>query len=302
MATLSVAADTPEPVSSGKPTLLRGLSLLDSILLLIGGIIGGAVFLTPSDVVRAVPHARVVMFIWVVGGLISLLACFAFAELGAMYPEAGGQYVYLRHAYGDLVAFLYGWIMFTAGNSGGIATISVSVAQFLGAAFPGLEANAGIHTFQIAAVTWTLTRAHLFAVGAIVILTWVNIWGLRRAADLQNVATFLKFAAVAVFIVLGVAVGNGSWSHFSSAQTGGLSALLAGGSWSLISAVGFAFIAVFWTYDGWVYIAWSAGEIKDPQKNIPRSLIWGMVTVIVVYVALNAVYIYALPLKVLAEQ
>src|ERR1700731_5312016 len=134
----SVAISTgPDTQSSpSQPTLVRGLGLLDSVLLLVSGIIGSSIFLTAKDIAAPLPHPAWFLMVWVLGGLISLCACVAFAELGSMFPDSGGQYVYLREAYGDLVAFLYGWVLFTVGNGGTIAAISVASAAYMGNIIP----------------------------------------------------------------------------------------------------------------------------------------------------------------------
>jgi len=280
--------------STSQPTLIRGLSLMDSVLLLVGGIIGSAIFLTAKDVANAVHSPALFLGVWIAGGIISMLACFAFAELGAMYPQAGGPYLYLREAYGDLVAFLYGWMIFTVNNSGTVAALSVGFAAYFSVLVPAI----GPQHVVLQIGSWSLTRTHLVALATNALLTWVNVVGLRRAAVLQNIATWLKFVAIAAFIMLGFLVGNGSWAHFSSAaQSAGA---VPAGSWPWISGIGVALIAVFWAYDGWVYLGWAAGEIKDPQRNIPRGLLIGIVVVAATYVAMNAVYLYALDLNSIA--
>src|SRR5438132_14190258 len=125
--------------SDAKPGLVRGLSLLDSVLLLAGGIIGSSIFLTAKDIAGPLPHPTLFMLVWVMGALISMCAAFAFAELGSMFPDSGGQYVYLREAFGDLVAFLYGWMLFAVANGGTIAALSVASAAYLGAIFPAIS-------------------------------------------------------------------------------------------------------------------------------------------------------------------
>lgn len=280
--------------STAQPTLIRGLSLTDSVMLLVGGIIGSAIFLTARDISNAVHSPMVFLGVWIAGGLISMLACFAFAELGAMYPQSGGPYLYLREAYGDLVAFLYGWMIFTVNNSGTVAALSVGFAAYFSVIVPAISQEHVI--LQIG--SWSLTRMHLVALATNALLTWVNVVGLRRAAVLQNIATWMKFIAIAAFIVLGFLVGRGSWSHFSSvAQSAGAAPT---GSWAWISGIGVALIAVFWAYDGWVYLGWAAGEVKQPQRNIPRALVIGVATVALIYVAMNAVYLYALDLNSIA--
>src|SRR6266550_1363185 len=135
--TVSQPADTAE--SKLQPTLVRGLSLLDSVLLLVGGIIGSSIFLTAKDIAGPLPHPMLFLLVWGLGGVISLCACVAFAELGSMFPDSGGQYVYLREVYGDLVAFLYGWMLFSVGNGGSIAALTVGAAAYTGQVFPVLS-------------------------------------------------------------------------------------------------------------------------------------------------------------------
>ncbi|HXZ80074.1 MAG TPA: amino acid permease [Terriglobales bacterium] len=296
-----------QPVPQPRPGLVRGMSLLDSALLIIGGTIGSAIFLTPSDVATAVPAPLLYLGVWAAGGVVSLMAAFAFGELGAMFPEAGGQYVYLREAYGDFAAFLYGWMMFVAGSSGGVAAIAVAFAEYFGRVATPLAAEkvimaapgVTVHDWRLAGSVWHLTRGDVVAIAAILLLTAINVRGLRPAVVLQNVATWIKYLALAAFIVFGLTLGRGSWGHFSSA---GIRESFAHGMYPLMTAVGVAFIAVFWCYEGWVYIAWTAGEVRNPERNIPRSLVLGLVAVIVVYLAVNAVYMYALPVPGIAQQ
>lgn len=273
--------------------LVRSLSLLDSVLLLAGGIIGSGIFLTAQDVAISTRIPWLFIAVWLLGMLITLLACFAFAEMGAMFPEAGGQYVYMREAYGEFVAFLYGWMIFTVSVGGTIAALGVGFAVYLGSIFPALAADRPI------AMIWHfhLTCGHVVAISAIAVQTAINIFGVRKGAVLQNVATWLKFAAIAGFVVLGVAIGKGSWGHLSSA----LAIPAAANSPSLLGGIGVALIAVFWAYDGWVYITWVSGEVKDPQRNIPRSLVLGLLLVGGIYLLINAVYLYGLPMSEIAK-
>src|SRR5271166_4667775 len=174
------------------PQLVRGLSLLDSVMLMVGGIIGSGIFLTAGQIATAVHKPMYFLGVWFVGGLISLLACFAFAEMAAMYPEAGGQYVFLREAYGEFPAFLYGWMIFTVGQSGTIAALAVGFAEYFGAILPFASAHKPVVTI----LGKTLTRGDLVATGAIILLTYINIIGLKRGSTLVSVATWAKFAAI----------------------------------------------------------------------------------------------------------
>jgi len=300
--------------------LVRGLSLLDSILLLASGIIGSGIFLTAADVASNTRTPVLFLSIWVIGMLITLPACFAFAEMGAMFPEAGGQYVYLREAYaggqyvylreayGEFVAFLYGWMIFTVSVAGTVAALGAGFAEYIGKIFPAVSAAHVIFVFRYPGLsaghlvsgmhTLTVTREHLVSLTAILLLTLVNIFGLRRGAMLQNIATWAKFAAIGTLVILGIAVGKGSFEHYSGHYSMALPASPA--TTSILSGIGVALIAVFWAYDGWVYITWVAGEVKDPQRNLPRSLVLGLLIVGALYLAINAVYLYALPMTEIA--
>src|SRR6202790_3360637 len=237
-----------EPSSSeSKPTLVRGLGLLDSVLLLVSGILGASMFLTAKDIAAPLPQPMLFLLVWVIGGVISLFGCAAFAELGSMFPESGGQYVYLREAYGDLVAFLYGWMLFAVANGGTIAALSVASAAYTGQVFPIVSQEHVV--LQFASIT--ITRAHIFGLILIALVTYVNVVGLRWGTLLQNLSTWTKFAAMATFVILGFALGKGDWSHFSSHGVGLTMGLHPA---QFLSVFGVALIAVYFAYDGWVYI------------------------------------------------
>jgi len=282
------------PAAHRAPSLVRGLSLTDSVMLLVGGIIGSGIFLTAGPIASAVHKPWFFLGIWLVGGVISLLVCFAFAEMGAMFPEAGGQYVFLREAYGEFPAFLYGWMIFTVGQSGTIAALAVGFAEYFGAVLPFAAAHVPVATFW----RFTLTRGDLSATFAIALLTAINVLGLKRGSLLVNVATWAKFAAIGGFVLLGLAIGHGSWSNLRTSipldQPASLSHVLSG--------FGVALIAVFWAFDGWVYITWVAGEIKNPQRVLPRALVLGLLIIAAIYISVSVVYLYALPITQIAEE
>jgi APA family basic amino acid/polyamine antiporter len=277
-----------------KPTLVRGLGLVDSVLLLVSGVIGSSIFLTAKDIATPLPQPELFLLVWVLGALISLCACFAFAELGSMFPDSGGQYIYLREAYGDLIAFLYGWMLFAVANGGTIAALSVASAAYVGQVVPFVSQEHVV--FSMLGIV--VTRAHLFGLVLIAVLTCVNVLGLRWGALLQNVSTLTKFTAMAAFVTLGFAIGKGNWSNF---HAHGVPLSTGLGPAQLISAMGVGLIAVFWAYDGWVYITWVAGEVKNPRRNVPLAMVLGVLAVGVIYIAMNLTYIYAMPLKEIAK-
>jgi basic amino acid/polyamine antiporter, APA family len=292
-------SQTATPVTSAEksksqPSLVRGLSLLDSVLLLVSGIIGSSIFLTAKDIATPLPQPVLFLLVWVLGALISLCACFAFAEMGSMFPDSGGQYVYLREAYGDLPAFLYGWMLFAVANGGTIAALGVASAAYMGEIIPVISQQHVV--WSVAGITFT--RAHLVGLLLIAVLTYVNVVGLRWGALMQNASTWTKFSAMAAFVVLGFALGKGNWIHFSGQ---GQSFTLGLSTGQLISAMGVGLIAVFWAYDGWVYITWVAGEVKEPRRNVPRAMVLGVLAVAAIYIAMNMTYVYALPMTEIAQ-
>src|SRR3984885_12379095 len=207
-----VASPTLPEKSEAAPSLVRGLSLLDSILLLVSGIIGSSIFLTAKDIAGPLPQPMLFLLVWVLGAVISLFGCVAFAELGSMFPDSGGQYVYLREAYGDLPAFLYGWMLFSVANGGSIAALAVAAAAYMGQVIPVISQEHVVLTFA----GITLTRAHQVGLVLIAILTDLTVMGLRWGAVLQSLSAWTKFVAMSAFVVLGFAIGKGHWSNFSS--------------------------------------------------------------------------------------
>jgi basic amino acid/polyamine antiporter, APA family len=280
--------------SNAQPTLVRGLTLLDSVLLLASGIIGSSIFLTAKDIAGPLPQPILFLGVWVLGGVISLFGCVAFAELGSMFPDSGGQYIYLREAYGDLPAFLYGWMLFSVANGGSIAALAVASAAYMGNVIPVISQEHVV----LSVLGITLTRAHLVGLLLIIVLTYVNVVGLRWGALMQNVSTWTKFAAMGAFVVLGFVIGKGNWANFSGHGAGLTMGLSAG---QFISALGVGLIAVFWAYDGWVYITWVAGEVKEPRRNVPLAMVLGILVVGVIYLAMNLTYVYAMPLSEIAK-
>src|SRR5580692_10481732 len=172
---MEIPVASPLAKSDAVPALVRGLTLLDSILLLVSGIIGSSIFLTAKDIAGPLPHPVLFLLVWALGGVISLCACVAFAELGSMFPDSGGQYIYLREAYGDLPAFLYGWMLFSVANGGSIAALAVASAAYMGHVIPVISQEHVV----LATLGITVTRAQVVGLLLIVVLTYVNVVGLR---------------------------------------------------------------------------------------------------------------------------
>ena len=274
-----------------KTSLLRALTLTDAISLVVGTVIGTGVFLKTAVMTQQLGRPSLVMLAWLAAGLLSLAGALAYAELGAMFPHAGGEYVYLGKAYGEAPAFLYGWMQFAVAGAGGMAGISVGFAIFLSAVVP-MGGAWVTRTFHLLGqeIHWQFGVTQLVAVGAIVFFTVVNCLGVALGGRVQSFLTLVKLLGIAV-IVVGVFVlsSDGSWTHLT--PTAGTSQL--GG----ISAFGAAMMAALWAYNGWYLLPVCAGEVSNPQRNVPRGLIIGMLAVLATYLLANFAYFYALPMS-----
>jgi amino acid transporter len=266
-----------------QPSLIRGLGIVGAASIVVGTIIGTGIFLVPSSIARQVDSVG-----WIVGGLLSLAGALSYAELGAAMPEAGGEYVFLRRAYGPLWGYMYGWEAFVIGKTGSIATIAAAFARFLGIFFEGLQEP--LFRLPLGITEWTVTGAQAISIGAIVLLTAINYLGVVLGGQVQTIFTILKVAIIGGLAVLAFIIGAGQWSNFTpffSAPKGV----------GTLSAFGVALIGALWAYDGWNNLTMVAAEIKRPEKNIPRALIFGTGGVMVVYLFINAAYFYILPLE-----
>ena len=240
----------------------------------VGSMIGSGIFLVPAMIALYVQSSWMVTFVWILGGVVSLLGALSVAELGAMYPKAGGLYVYLREAYGPLWGFLYGWTAFAVIMTAAISAVAVGFATYLGYFIP--LSDVGI---KIVAIT------------SIAILTAVNCLGVKLGALVQNSFTFVKIGLLAALVMGGIVAGD------ESASLMGTTLPLAG----MIGPFGLALVAVLWSYDGWIEITFVAGEVKNPQRNIPRALILSTVLVIFVYVVVNLTYMWVLPFDTISN-
>jgi APA family basic amino acid/polyamine antiporter len=285
----SSAAPLPEAEATpATRELVRALSLRDAIALVLT-VIGTGVFLKTAPMAQLVGSPSKVLLVWIAAGLLSLAGALTYAELGAMIPEAGGDYVFLREAYGGLPAFLFGWTNLVVIATGGIAAVATILASFL-AAFLPLDAVWVTREFHVLGqvVHWRLGIQQLVAVAVIILFSAINARGVAAGARVQWLATLAKLGGIAI-IVVGVFLFShtGSSQHLRTPVT----AAIGGG----LGAFGAAMLAALWAYQGWANVAMVAGEIEKPERNIPRALIFGMAIVIGVYLVTNIAYFYALP-------
>jgi len=272
-----------------KSQLIRGLTLTDTTALVIGTVIGTGVFLKTAVMAQEVGTPILVLAAWAAAGLLSLAGALTYAELGAMMPSAGGEYVYLRHSYGDASAFLYGWTRFVVAGSASIASLGAGLAIFLSVFLPlgGVWASKTFTLFG-QSVTWQFGAKSIVAVVAILLLSAINCLTVAFGGKVQSVLTVLKVAGIAV-IVGGV--------FFFSPTTTWSNLTTPGGAreWSGLAAFGTAMLAALWAYDGWNNMPMAAGEVRNPGRNLPRALIGGMITIVLIYCLANLAYFYALP-------
>lgn len=272
----------------------RHLGVFSATMIIVGSMIGSGIFIAPSIMAGYVATPGIWLGLWLVGGGLTLLGALAYAELCAMMPHAGGQYVFLREAFGRVTAFLYGWTLFLVIQTGFNAAVAIAFAKFLGGV--GLHVGEGDVVFSIGA--WTLSRAQLVAVGVIAVLTWINARGVRDGALVQNVFTVLKVGAIALLVIVGFGSGRGSMSHFSPLVGSQLGAK--GLQMGLLAAMGVAMSKALFAYDAWNTVTFVAEEVREPEKSLPRALVAGTIVTTLSYGAACAVYLYVLPLDRMA--
>ena len=242
------------------------------MFLVVASVVGSGIFLTPGEIADRLPHAGLIFAAWIVGGLLSLAGALANAELGAMFPHAGGDYVYLRRAFHPLAGFVVGWITFFAIFAGTVATLAVGFADRVGAIYG-----------------WALPSVLLFAALATLLCTWLNVAGVKYGAWANNVTGYVKVIALFAFGLIAPFTGRGDVAN--------LSPLISGASEAAgIGAFTLAMSPVLFSYLGWNAVVYVASEIREPQRNLPRSLFAGLALCTAIYLVINAVYLYALPI------
>jgi APA family basic amino acid/polyamine antiporter len=268
------------------------LGLFSATMLVVGNTIGVGIFTTSGVVAEQLPNPGWILLVWAIGGALSLAGALAWAELGAAFPFAGGEYVYLREAFGSFWGFLCGWAAFVASFSGSIAVLAVALAEYLTGLIPVALPFGFSWTLQVFRVQYTLSLAQCLAVGLVWVLSFLNYRGLHLGSIMQNLLSLGKLVAIIGLLVAGFCWGKGTWAHFS-----------AGLAWSLTrhsaNTIGLALIPVMFTYTGWNAAAYIASEVRNPETTLPRALVLGTLITMAVYLALNVLYLYAAPIAAL---
>ncbi len=299
--------------ADGSSGFVRGLGLLDSTMIVAGSMIGSGIFIVSADIARQTGSAGWLLMVWIVTGLLTIAAALSYGELAAMMPKAGGQYVYLREAYSPLWGFLYGWTLFLVIQTGTIAAVAVGFARFLGVLFPAISPTAWIIPPINISTNYAVSFSTQQLVGVlmIILLTFINTRGLRLGKIIQNVFTSAKTLSLIALIILGIFVGYNAQNvaaNFGDLWTpqnvstitpdiaGVASVSAATGAFGLFIAFCVAQVGSLFSADAWNNITFTAGEVKNPQRNIPLSLIAGTGLVIALYVLANVAYLCTLSL------
>ena len=281
---MSAAVEAP----AARSELARGLNVWDTTLVVLGLVLGGGIFLTPSSIAAALPSSRAILAVWIVGGVLSIVGGLVYAEMGAMIPRAGGMYVYFRECFGELPAFLFAWVAYWVIQTGSNAAVAVGFATYLSVFFPSLSTS----RIVAHAGPFAISAGQLAAVALTLVLSATHYAGVRRGARIQGLFTMLIVIALVWIGVGGLAASPASGIAASSAAPGGPIGL---------AAFGTAMIAVFWCFYGWSDIVAVAGEVSHPERNLPVALILGALLVTTLYVLVNVVFLKVIPPAEMAQ-
>ena len=284
------ARSEPAPAVAPEGEFHRELGLIDATAIVAGSMIGSGIFIVSADVARTVGAPGWLLLVWVLSGVLTVLSALAYGELAAMMPRAGGQYIYLREAYSPLLGFLYGWTLFLVIQTGTIAAVAVAFAKFLGVLVPWVSAEKAL----LQAGTVSLSTQRVVAIAVIALLTWSNSRGLREGKIVQNLFTSAKVAALATLIVLGLFVARNA-----EAVSANFSNLWGDTPVTLpfLMLVGGAMVGPLFSSDAWNNVTFTAGEVKNPRRTLPLSLLAGTGLVMLLYCLTNVAYLCLLPLS-----
>lgn len=276
------------PTPAADAQLDRAIGLWGATLLVIGSVIGSGIFLTTGVMAQELPSTTLVLAAWVVGGLLAMAGGLTYAEMGSMYPRSGGLYVFLSEAYGSVWGFLFGWACLLVILTGTVATVAVGFAEYFSYFFPALSTSRVLVTMAMPWGPWSISAGQLVAAGSIGVITAINYVGVRSGDVANAVLTVAKVAALIVVPLLALAFMRVEPVFTPVVPTDAARPL---------ASFGVIMIAVMWTYEGWYYVAFAAGEIKNAARNVPRALIYGTLALTVIYVVVNVAYFYALTLE-----
>ena len=284
---MSTTATSPTP-SSSDDQLVRGIGLWGATMLAIGSVIGSGIFLTTGGMVAQLPSTTLVLAAWTAGGLLAMAGGLTYAEMGSMFPRSGGLSVFLSEAYGPVWGFLFGWACLLVILTGSVATVAIGFAEYFSYFFPVLGTANVLATFAMPWGAWSISAGQLVAAASIAIITAVNYVGVRSGNLTNTVLTVAKVVLLVVLPVLALTYMRVTPVFMPVVPPDAVRPL---------ASFGVMMIAVMWTYEGWYYVAFAAGEIKDAARNVPRALIYGTLALTAIYVSVNLAYVYALTIE-----
>ncbi|HET9384780.1 MAG TPA: amino acid permease [Gemmatimonadales bacterium] len=289
---------TSIPVQPPRVEFVKAISRLDATALVVGSMIGSGIFIVSGSILREVATPGLLLTVWIVSGLVTLLGALTYGELAAMFPKAGGNYVYLREGISPLFGFLYGWTLFTVIQTATIAAVAIAFARFAAVIFPFLSEEiflGGTLGSYNLGVSWQ----RLFAIASVIILTWINVRGVRTAALIQTSLTIIKTAALAALIVLGITIGRNAEAI---AANFGQNFWPAGGlTLALVPVIAAAMVGSLFSMDAWNNVGFASGELKQPEKDLPFAMAVGVLVVVTLYALANVAYLNVLPSDVIAK-
>jgi len=277
----------------------KRLNLFDSMAIVIGSMIGSGIFIVSADIARTVGSPGWLMMVWLITGIMTVVAALSYGELACMMPHAGGKYVYLREAYNPLVGFLYGWTLFTVIQTGLIAAVAMAFGKFLGVLFPWFSEKHILFELGF----FKIKYVHFAAIGSIMLLTWINTRGINTGKIIQNIFTYSKTAVLLLFLLAGLFMAsnidavNFNMTHLWDAATLKDNVWIPISGWQLWAALGTAMVGSLFAADAWYSLTFTSSEVINPKRNIPLGMFFGTTIVTVIYILVNLVYLKFLPLR-----
>jgi APA family basic amino acid/polyamine antiporter len=283
---------------------VRAISRLDATALVVGSMIGSGIFIVSADILRQVMTPGLLLLVWGLSGVVTLLGALTYGELAAMFPKAGGNYVYLREGISPLFGYLYGWTLFVVIQTGTIAAVAVAFARFTSVLVPSLSPDVFLGTTlhfpqPIGDIAVGLSPQRIFAMLSIALLTWINVRGVRTAAFIQTSLTAIKTAALAALIVLGITIGRNAEAIAANFGAGFWPA--EGLTLAVFPVIGAAMVGSLFSMDAWNNVGFASGELKQPEKDLPFAMAVGVLTVTTLYVLANVAYLHVLPADAIAH-
>jgi len=272
--------------------LIKGLDLTSATTIVVGSMIGSGIFIAPSLMSEYIRSPGVILMLWIIGGLFTVFGALSYGELCASMPKAGGQYVFLKEAYSPVVGFLYGWTVFLVIQTGFIAAVAVAFAKYLGVFIPSISENVILFSMPLCGHVFNFNSAQAVGMVSIIALTVINCFGIKAGAIVQNIFTFLKVGAILILVILGFMSVKGDIQNFSPLFS---TALPDGLKMGFFAALAVALSKALFAYDAWNTVTFTAEEVRDPHKNLPRALILGSIITMLIYTSATAVYFYLIP-------